>query len=219
MKVEKLGTVMRDDGMCTPSTRMHARPMILQAPHEAAPTTASDRVLIDQARHDPAAFARIYRMYYERIGSYLLRRIGDRHEAEDAVGEVFLAAYAGLEQFEHRDKPLVCWLYGIATRVVHRRRRSRHLRLESLVGRESAAGDSDQLVETVVDRENAERARRALERLPKKFRDVIALHYLEGLSVDEIAAALDIASGTAKSRLARGRDRLRSILEDPADER
>ena len=56
--------------------------------------------------------------------------------------------------------------------------------------------------------------RRAVDALPERMRLVVCLHYLAGLSVEEVAGALDVAGGTVKSTLHDGRQRLRSLLEE-----
>jgi RNA polymerase sigma-70 factor (ECF subfamily) len=57
-----------------------------------------------------------------------------------------------------------------------------------------------------------DQARRALLALPPKYQSVLALHYLEGMSVEEVALAVGCRMGTVKSRLSRGRQALRDIL-------
>jgi len=62
--------------------------------------------------------------------------------------------------------------------------------------------------------EEVEQVRAALLILPVQFQEVVALYYLEELSVTEIAQVLNCAEGTVKSRLARGREQLRIILTE-----
>jgi RNA polymerase sigma-70 factor (ECF subfamily) len=155
----------------------------------------------------------LYREHSQALASYLLRRTACRHATEDLLAEVFLAALRGLPKYQDRGLPLRAWLYGIATRQVRRwRRRKRHvLPLEDarevvdpqLSGAEAAAAQDE-----------ARRAFTLLQRLPTRFQEVLVLHHLEGLSMDEIALALSIRPGTAKSRLSRARERLRKILEE-----
>ena len=63
-------------------------------------------------------------------------------------------------------------------------------------------------------REEGRAARALLLSLKRRDQTVVALHYLEGLSVDEIAALLRVRPGTVKSRLSRARDRLRERMKD-----
>jgi RNA polymerase sigma-70 factor (ECF subfamily) len=65
----------------------------------------------------------------------------------------------------------------------------------------------------VIQRQEVERVRRALEVLPPDFREVLVLRELEGLSYKEIATVVDIPIGTVMSRLARGRERLLAVLK------
>jgi RNA polymerase sigma-70 factor (ECF subfamily) len=65
----------------------------------------------------------------------------------------------------------------------------------------------------VIQRQEVDRVRRALEGLPPDFREVLVLRELEGLSYKEIATVVDIPIGTVMSRLARGRERLLAVLK------
>ena len=170
---------------------------------------ADERDLIDRARTDPDAFAQLYRLHRKRIGTYLLRRTGDEHITDDLLSEVFLAAYRHLPRYRHRGVPFQYWLYRIAGNAVNRwLRRERqhraslnhppHARKEET----SQRGDADAVDEVM----------QALKSLPPKHQEVISLHYLEELSVDEIAAVLRCRPGTVKSRLSRAREALRAKL-------
>lgn len=158
-----------------------------------------------RASTDPDAFASLFRTHAPAIGSYLLRRCGDPHLTDDLVSETFLAAYRALDRYEERGVPLRVWLYRIATNALHAHvRRSWWRALVRLddVAEPTAAETADP------DVDDAEAARRELARLPRRFQDVASLFYLEELSVEQIAAVLDLREGTVKSRLHRARLRL-----------
>jgi RNA polymerase sigma-70 factor (ECF subfamily) len=169
-------------------------------PDGGAPA-ARDEELIARAQEDPKAFAVIYRLHYGAIGSYLYRRVGDRHATEDLVAETFLVALREIPRFEWRGIPVLHWLYRIATHAANRwARRRRFLDLARV--REPAASDA------------ADHAwvHHALRRLPVRFQEVLALHYFAELPVENVARILGVAAGTVKSRLARARDALRGRL-------
>jgi RNA polymerase sigma factor (sigma-70 family) len=69
----------------------------------------------------------------------------------------------------------------------------------------------------VIQRQAVERVQRAIEGLPVDFREVIVLRELEGLSYKEIAAIVGVPIGTVMSRLARGRERLLTLLDPEPD--
>lgn len=166
---------------------------------------ASETALIRRAKRDPRAFALLYRQHYAPIIGYVYRRIGDRHAAEDLAAEVFLAAMRSLRGYRHRGVPFRAWLYRIATHAVNRWARRERKRFcqtlpESLVASDGEAHDRDV-------------ARSAMLSLPPKHQAVLALHYLEGLSVEQVASVIGCRIGTVKSRLSRARQALREILE------
>lgn len=167
--------------------------------------------LIERAKSDPQAFAVLYRQYYAAIAGYVHRRVGDVHATEDLAAEVFMTVMRSLPRYRDRGIPIRAWLYRIATNTVNRwiRRRRRqilkHLSYRIAAGsdRTSRSNDSD------ID---AEWTRCALQSLPLKFQAAVSLHYLEGMSVEDVAAVIGCPTGTVKSRLARGREALRSKL-------
>ncbi len=165
--------------------------------------------LIARAGKDRNAFAALYRLHHPVITRYVYRRVGDPHVAEDLSSNVFLAALRYFPRYRNRGLPLRSWLYRIACNEVNRwaRRQRRHanrqLSLE-LVGTDSRIED------VTLTRELA---RAALLTLAPKYQTVLALHYLEGLSVEEVARTVGCRPGTVKSRLSRGRDALRTKLQ------
>jgi RNA polymerase sigma-70 factor (ECF subfamily) len=186
-----------------------------------AANDAGDADLVERAQRDRDAFAALYREHYGRIANYVFRRTGDGHVTEDLVAEVFLSALRYLPRYRHRGTPVQAWLYRIATNEVNRwarreRRRTRRLfgRMEDIV---DGAGDPNG------DRclPNFHRARLALNSISPNHQAVLALYYFEGLSIEEVAAAMGCRVGTVKSRLSRGRDALRIALDrlDPAQGR
>ncbi len=74
------------------------------------PLADDEAELIERARHDRDAFARLYRNHYAGVLGYLYRRTGDSHAAEDLVSEVFISAMQGLPRYQHRGTPFRYWL-------------------------------------------------------------------------------------------------------------
>lgn len=169
--------------------------------------------LIERAKRDRSAFAILYRRHYAMVAGYIYRRIGDSHIAEDLAADVFMAAMRHLPKYRHRGAPLKAWLYRIATNIVNRwiRRQRRRLESEAMLATTPMRAVLDSPRSGEVD---AATARRALLTLPPKYQTVLSLHYLESLSIEEIAVAVGCRLGTVKSRLSRGRDALRLRLAD-----
>src|SRR6188474_2302424 len=82
-----------------------------------------ERLLIDAAQKDPGRFAELYEANFERIYAFIVRRVQDRHEAEDLTAEVFHHALANLSRFEWRGVPFAVWLFRIAANAIVDRRR------------------------------------------------------------------------------------------------
>ena len=150
-------------------------------------------------------------------GTY--RMLGDRHEAEDVVQEAFLRAYRALEDYPPRrirELRLRGWLWTIAANLARNRLRTRSRKPEvPIVDREFAAvgpGPEDDAL-TVVGNEHL--AGLLLD-LPFPMRAAIVLHHVVGMSYSEIAGVLGRPSGTVRSDVHRGLDRLRTRLTKEA---
>ncbi len=170
-----------------------------------------ERRLIEDAKRDKQAFATLYRRHHSIMASYIFRRVGDMHVTDDLVADVFLAALKTLPRYRYRGLPLRAWLYRIAANRVNRwarRERSRiHIRFSELQHSEDPATDN-----TADSSGDGEFARIALLSVKPKYQTVLSLHYLEGMSIEDVAAAVGCRVGTVKSRLSRGRDALREKL-------
>jgi RNA polymerase sigma-70 factor (ECF subfamily) len=130
----------------------------------------------------------------------------DLTEAQDVVQEAFARALARPRGLTDIDAP-EAWLRTVAVNVVRRRWRRRQI-LDSILLRDRPV---QQLVAAPPGPER-EDLRAALATLPRAYREVIVLHYLADLPVDEVAQILDVPVGTVKSRLSRGRTALAARL-------
>jgi RNA polymerase sigma-70 factor (ECF subfamily) len=173
---------------------------------------ALEAELVARARTDPGAFAALYGLHHAAIARYVRRRVGDAHLASDIVAETFLTALEELHRYRERGLPFRAWLYRLASSRVNRWVRRRGPRALSITGEEAAREERSS------PRHAVEIARRALLALPARYQTALALHYLEGLSVEEIATALGCRAGTVKARLSRGRERMRRLLAPHAEE-
>lgn len=182
-------------------------------------TDKQEELLIDSARQgDQDAFAQLIRLYEKRIFALTLRMCRNPADAEEAAQEAFLAAWQGLAFFRG-DSSFSTWLYRLASNacVDLLRRESRH---------RSAAGpslnDEDVSVDAVdpaptphMLAEQAELRRQiedGLAALPEDYRQVLILREIHQRSYDEISEILSLDLGTVKSRINRGRKRLRKFL-------
>ncbi len=169
----------------------------------------AEQRLIDAAKSDPQAVARLYREHYPAIGRHVLRRVGDPTVAEDLVADVFLAMVRYLPRYRIGPTPFRAWLYRLATNRVNRwaRRQRRRVCWQLRDVPSPTTPVRDRADETAW-------VRASLLTLPMRFQEVLSLHYLDEMSIHEIAQVLGCAEGTVKSRLSRGRDLLRRVLTE-----
>lgn len=172
----------------------------------------SERQLLERfARNrDEAAFAALVTRHGPMVLATCRRLLGDAHDAEDAFQATFLilARKAGML----RDPDLLGpWLHGVAHRVASQARvlASRQASRD----RQGARAEAVEAPEPDADRRDLRRViDEELSRLPEGYRAAVVLCHLEGLTHEEAAERLRCPVGTVRSRLARGRDRLRDRL-------
>ena len=188
-------------------------------PTSCAEDPAVEAALITRARqHDEAAWTALVRCHQEPVFRLAYLLLGSEREksavAEDVTQETFIRAYEHLERFED-GRPLRPWLLAIAANLARNRRRS--------VGRYWSALRSwwqEQRTEaaaatpTQEERDDARLLWRAIRQLPEAHQQVLYLRYFLDMAEVEMAAALDVAPGTVKSRLYRARQALETVLEE-----
>lgn len=170
----------------------------------AAEQDAQDRALL--AAHlegDPQAFDTLVRRHHQRLWAVALRTLRDPEEAADAVQDACLSAFrsAGTYRGEAR---VTTWLHRIVVNACLDRARRRAVRPTVPLPDQPPADPRDRLAE----RETGLDVEKALAALPEEQRVALVLVELEGLSVAEAAAVLQVPEGTVKSRCFRGRARL-----------
>jgi RNA polymerase sigma-70 factor (ECF subfamily) len=182
-----------------------------------APPDEAD--LIDRSRNgDLEAFNVIVVRYQDRVFNLCLRMLGNRQAAEDAAQEAFISAYRAMARV--RGDNIRAWLFRIASNVcideIRRRKRQPASSLDvarSDDERPLDVPDAAPGPETLALRsELAAALRSELLLLPDDQRLAIILCDIEGLDYHEIAAAMNCSLGTVKSRISRGRSRLREHL-------
>jgi len=167
------------------------------------------------------AYGELVRRYQDRIYSIISGMVSDPEDALDLTQDTFVKAYQALGRFR-QEAGFYTWLYRIALHrcIDYGRKRQRHQ--EPLPLDQYLQDDTGVQLQDTSPARDPERAtinlhlraaiRTALQRLPEPFRTAVILRDVEGLSHDEIAAIMDCALGTAKSRIQRGRYQLRDLL-------
>ena len=177
-------------------------------------TARDERALIEQIQAgNRQAFERLLDTYETRVYRLALRYTDSVPDAEDVTQEIFLAIYRSLGTFRGQSA-LSTWIYRVAMNHCLEFRRKRKwdnvpLNEELLL----VSNDwRDDPVQSANQRELSERIDDAIRRLSPVHRDVILLHEFQGLTYQEVAAALDVPVGTVKSRLSNGLKRMRELL-------
>jgi RNA polymerase sigma-70 factor (ECF subfamily) len=164
------------------------------------------------------AWAEVYDLHAPDLFAFVVHLLGgDRISAEEIHQEVWLAALSGIETFDAARGELRGWIFGIARRQValHLRRRSQ-TRLEFSDGSKPLAENSDRDAILPLDAiglvERADAVRAALVELGAESREVLRSKYLDGQSVNQLAARLGRTPKAIESMLSRARRRMRSLL-------
>lgn len=175
---------------------------------EARLAASDERDLVRRSNSDPRAAGLLYRRHHAAITRYVRRRVGCQHTTEDLVAETFMAMVSYLPKYRMRGVPFRAWLYRLASTQVNRWVRRRQLSSKLATNPSSATAERKDIEQI----DAADQARTALLALPPHLQTVLALYYLEELSVAQIAQVQGCAVGTVKSRLARARNRMRANL-------
>lgn len=171
---------------------------------------------------DRAAAAELVRRHQQAVRGFLRVVCYDRSATDDLAQETFLRAIRYADRYDPK-YPMRGWLLTIARRLsinhgqkAKRRRPAAGVELDGVDGEspppgaDLAASEQRALTKSMVVR--------AMEKLSEPQRMTIALHYQQGLPLEEIAERLEMPVGTVKSHLHRGRKRMKELLKPGIDE-
>ncbi len=191
-------------------------PAVSMESDSAADTSKSvvEPVLLRARAGDLDAFEDLMRNHQRLVFGTARCLLGGAGEAEDAAQEVFLRLYQHLDRLDPA-RPLAAWLYRVTVNVCRsfgRWHRSRPtVSLGDAADRLLATG-SDPAVAAELEQEQ-QMVARGLETLTHKERAAMVLHDLEGLSVRDVAEALEVSEGTVRTHLCRARQKMRAFRE------
>jgi RNA polymerase sigma factor (sigma-70 family) len=159
------------------------------------------------------AFGVLVDRHARAVYNFCFRRTADWANAEDLTSIVFLEAWRRRRHVRLHDGGALPWLLGVATNVLRNHRRSERRYRDALarVPADRSADFTDDADGRLDDERRMRAALRALAKLPRREQEVIALCAWAGLSYEEAAVALAVPVGTVRSRLSRGRARLREL--------
>lgn len=215
--------------MAVQQQAFHSGFVSMQA-EQAAPTQRTSRrpgdahqaELLQAARMgDLAAFNQLVLLHQDSLFRWALSLVKDEAQAEDITQATFISAYQKLHGF--RGESFRTWLFSIARNrsIDEMRRQKRHPSLslddspEDDLDYVSVIPDSAPLPEEVVEAaEHAHRVEYLLSLLPEAFQQVLRLIDMEGLDYQQAADVLNLPLGTVKSRLTRGRLKMRQLVQE-----
>jgi RNA polymerase sigma-70 factor (ECF subfamily) len=163
-----------------------------------------ERLLIEAAQKDPRCFAELYEANFERVYAFVVRRVQDRHEAEDLTAEVFQHALANLARFEWRGVPFAVWLYRIAANAIT----DRWKRVSKQRPDPVSEDDLDQ--SHWPDIERRAMLFQLVNSLPEDQRSVIVKRFVEQKSIRDIAGEFGRSEGAIKQLQFRALETLRA---------
>ena len=174
----------------------------------APPPSSQDLWLARRAAGGRAdAWDELLALYGERVYNLALHFAGSIHDAEDLTQEIFLRLYQNLRLYRG-DVPLAAWALRLSRnlcidyyRRARRERRALNVSDEVLAG--FPAGDDPQA--EAQRRQQLRAVYRGLEEMPEDLAEVVLMRDLQGWSLEETAACLEVPVGTVKSRLHRAR--------------
>lgn len=177
-------------------------------------TVLSDADCLTRSLAEPSSFAPIFDRHFQAVHRYLHRRVG-RDLADDLTAQTFALAFERRETCRAPGSVLP-WLYGIATNLLRRRRRTetRQLRAYARSGVDRWVAYEDETAARIDDAALGVRLAGALAAMRPHERDALLLYALADLSYAEIAFALDVPVGTVRTWLHRAREVARRELAD-----
>lgn len=170
-------------------------------------------VLIRCGRGDQAAFASLYDQLAAYVYGVVLRVVRDHSQTEEVTQEVFVELWRIAPRFDGQKGSVKAWAATVAHRRAVDRVRSEQSARDRLDNEsQKRVADTDTVVESVEASFDQARVRRALSQLTPAQREAVELAYFGAHTYREVAALLNVAEGTIKSRIRDGMIRLRDEL-------
>lgn len=181
----------------------------IEAPE--APLESDQALMQRTAAGDRDAFATLYRRHQGAVYRFARLMTGSAPAAEDVVQEVFLALMKDAWRYDAGRAALTTYLFGMARRVTRRRllRERRFVEINAGTGARDAAPNVSEALER---RDMLQRLREAILSLPSRYREVVVLCDVEGVTYETAADSIGCAIGTIRSRLHRARQLLATKL-------
>ena len=178
-----------------------------------------EKKLIEQASDgNAAAFNELMAQHEQQMYAVALRMCANREDAQDCLQEAMLRVYRAISGFKGQSN-FSTWLYRITMNTcldeLRRRKNKQNTSLDGLLDQgwsptEGSAGPEQEALRS----ELRDKMGGAIRQLPEDMRAAIVLRDMQGLTYDEIAQVTQVSVGTVKSRISRGREKLREKLRE-----
>lgn len=164
------------------------------------------------ARGDEAALEQLYRAFATAVLAFAIGRVGSREVAEEVAADTWLGCWRSASSFRG-DSRVLTWLLGIAKRQAYMRtRRARPVECPLDDSLETLVDTADSPSDLVLEAAGVTELLAALDALPAELAETVRLAWLHELPYAEIAAVMDVPTGTVKSRVSRARRLLQDML-------
>lgn len=183
------------------------------APAPAQAPAGSASLVQRLARSEPEALEELIALHQHRVRALAGRLLGWNDGVDDVVQDVFVRVVENVGRFRGQSR-LDTWITRITInccRSWHRRRRTGQFHLPRWWNQQAQVGIDTVQSDLAAD-ESTRLVRQAVRELPRRYREVVVLRYLEEYSVTEIAELLKTRPNTVNVRLSRARQQLRQIL-------
>jgi RNA polymerase sigma-70 factor (ECF subfamily) len=153
----------------------------------------------------------LYEEYYDKLAHYVYVHIGNKEEAEDIAGEVFLKALKSLKSYREQGVPMQGWLFRIAHNLtvdyIRKADKRRTVPMDSVIltGEDNPVDTADKNIEF-------ERVTEAMKQLTIEQREVINLRFFGGLTSKEVGDVLSKSDGAVREMQRAAIEKIRGIM-------
>lgn len=191
-----------------------------EAEYEKIKETDDSELVIMVLRKNPYAYREIERRYQKKLFTYLYHLVGNREETEDILQNVFVKVYNNIQSFDTKRK-FSSWIYRIAhneaINFLKKRNKRRFVSWEDIVASKDkleTKSDEKTPMENWISKEVREEVQGALDKLPRKYREVLVLRYFLDKSYGDIGEILKKPVNTVGTLINRAKKKLLQVINE-----
>ncbi len=151
----------------------------------------------------------IYTQYRDKVFGYVKNHVNSIEDAEDITSDIFVKIYSKIDTYDESKASLSTWIYSMTSNTVIDFYRTNHIHSEIP---EDLTDEKSTIEDEILNNESLELLANALTQLPQEQMDIIVLRYYKGLTLQEIAAKMNLSYGVTKLRHREALGRLRDLL-------